>query len=94
MTRLNDTNLKPLLLFFKIGPVPPVAHFDDGWDLGVDVVVAEVETGSEGAFVEQRVLVELDLAAGVPLVQAHGAVGKVDHFPEDQLWSWRGKIKK
>lgn len=57
------------------------AHFDDGWDLGIDVVVGEMETGSEGAFVEQRVLVKLDFATGIPLVQAHGAVSKVDDFP-------------
>lgn len=62
---------------------------DDGRDLGVDVVVGEVQPRPEGALVQQRVLVELDLAAGVALVQAHGAVGEVDHLPQDQLWSFR-----
>lgn len=40
-----------------------------------------MEACSEGAFVQQRVLVKLDLATSVPLVQAHGTVGKVDHLP-------------
>lgn len=57
------------------------AHFDDGWDFGIDVVVAKMQTCSEGTFVQQRVLVKLNLATCVPLVQAHSAVGKVDHFP-------------
>ena len=67
---------------------PP--HLDDSGDLGVDVVVGEVEARPEGALVEQRVLVELDLPTGVPLVQAHRAVREVDHLPQDQLGSWGG----
>lgn len=50
-----------------------------------------MEACSEGAFVQQRVLVKLDLATSVALVQAHSAVGKVDHFPQDQLWSFKEK---
>lgn len=57
------------------------AHFDDRRNLGVDVVVGEMEACSEGAFVQQRVLVKLDLPAGIALVQAHGAVSEVYHFP-------------
>lgn len=70
------------------------AHFDDRWDLRIDVVVCKMEACSEGALVQQRVLVKLDLAAGIALVQAHGAVGKVDHFPQDQLWSFTENKKK
>lgn len=57
------------------------SHFDYRWDLGIDVVVGKMETCSEGAFVQQRVLVKLDLATSIPLVQAHSTVSKVDHFP-------------
>ena len=63
-------------------------HFDDSWYFRVDIVVGEMEPGSEGALVQQGVLVELNLPAGVALVQAHRAVGKVNHFPQDQLWRW------
>lgn len=69
------------------------AHLNDRRDLGVDVVVAEVESSPEGAFVQQRVLVELNLATRVPLVQANGAVRKVDHLPEDQLRSCKRRAK-
>lgn len=70
------------------------AHFNDRWNLGIDVVVGKMETCSEGAFVQQWVLVKLYLAAGIALVQAHCAVGKVDHFPQDQLWSFRERKKE
>lgn len=40
-----------------------------------------MEACSEGAFVQERVLVKLNLAASIPFVQTHGAVGKVDQFP-------------
>lgn len=56
------------------------AHFDDSRDLGADAVVREMEAGSEGAFIQQRILVKLDLPAGVPLIQAHSTVSKVYHF--------------
>lgn len=56
-------------------------HLNDRWDFGVDVIVGEVEARPEGALVQQRVLVKLDLATRVPFVQAHGAVCKVDDFP-------------
>lgn len=57
------------------------AHFNDRWNLGIYVVVGKMEACSEGAFVQQWVLVKLDLATGIALVQAHGAVSKVYHFP-------------
>lgn len=71
-----------------------IAHFDDRWDLGIDVIVGKMEACSKGAFVQQRVLVKLDLATGIPLVQAHSTVSKVDHFPQDQLWSYTEKKQK
>lgn len=64
-------------LFLKFG----ATHFDDRWDLRIDVVIGKMEACSERALVQQRVLVKLDLATGIPLVQAHSAVSKVDHFP-------------
>lgn len=57
------------------------AHFDDRRDLGIDVVIGKMEACSERAFVQQWVLVKLNLATGIALVQAHGTVSKVDHFP-------------
>ncbi len=57
------------------------AYFDDRWDLRIDVVVGEMKARSERAFVQQRVLVKLNLSTGIPLIQAHSAVGKVDHLP-------------
>lgn len=57
------------------------AHFDNRWDLGIDVVVGKMKACSEGALVQQWILVKLDLATGIALVQAHGAVSKIDHFP-------------
>lgn len=77
------------MLLLKFG----AAYFDHRWDLGIDVVVGKMETCSEGAFVQQRVLVKLDLATSVPLVQAHSTVSKVDHFPKDQFWSCTARIE-
>lgn len=56
------------------------AHLDDRWDFGIHVVIGKMEACSERAFVQQWVLVKLNLATSIPLVQAHGTVGKVDHF--------------
>lgn len=57
------------------------AYFNDRWDLRVDVVIGEMEACSVGTFVQQWVLVKLNLPAGIALVEAHCAVSKVDHFP-------------
>ncbi len=48
-----------------------------------------MKTSSEGAFVEQRVLIKLDLPARIALIQTNGAVGEIDHLPQDQLRSYR-----
>ena len=61
------------------------AHLDECRDLRVHVVIGEVEACPEGAFVQQGVLVELNLPAAVALVQAHRTVREVDHLPQDQL---------
>lgn len=58
-----------------------VTYFNDRWDLRVDVVIGEMEACSVGALVQQWVLVELNLPAGIALVQAHCTVSEVDHFP-------------
>lgn len=57
------------------------AYFNNRWDLRVDVVISEMEACSVGTFVQQWVLVKLNLPTGIALVQAHCAVSKVDHFP-------------
>lgn len=57
------------------------AYFNDRWDLRVDVVIGEMEACPVGTFVQQWVLVKLNLPAGIALVQAHCTVSKVDHFP-------------
>lgn len=89
--RLNAIRLIHIIKFFfsifrfgkimVIGLLQTFAHFDDRWDFGIDVVVGEMKACSEGALVQQRVLVKLDLATGIPLVQAHSTVRKVDHLP-------------
>lgn len=67
-------------------------HFNDRRDLSVDVVVGEMKACSEGALVQQWVLVKLYLSTGISLVQTHSTVCKVDDFPQDQLWSCRENI--
>lgn len=70
------------------------AHFDDSRYLGVDVVVGEVQACSEGALVEQRVLVELNLPTRVPLVQTHRAVREINHLSQNQIRSWTAEGKR
>lgn len=91
---LTDHNLiHSFLNFGKIMQVVEIllhfvsTHFDDRWDFGIDVVIGKMEAHPEGTFVQQWVLIKLNLATGIALVQTHSAVSKVDHFPQDQLWS-------
>lgn len=70
------------------------SYFDDGWYSGIDVEISEVETGSEGALVKQRVLIELDLSTGIPLIQTHCAVLEIYDFSQHKLRSLRGKRKR